>query len=184
VKPGQVDVNIGGHFMMQRWAGIMDRSELKSHLRVAPHWLDLIGPPPARWYIAAHVREGDYLGHHVYANLTDRAYERACEEHGLPIDHFVWVRQSQPRLVAGMSAEFPFLPDFVTLMRASVLLRSNSSFSWWAAVLGDHEKVFSPVVDNHVGWYEAPFVEGNWPRVAHTDRAGIAVEDMHMQGGL
>ena len=66
-----------------------------------------------------------------------------------------------------------FLPDLALMMRAKVLLRSNSSFAWWAATLGDNERFLSPDVSKVdanagiAGLFRAeqhvPFVEGNHP---------------------
>lgn len=183
VREGQVNVRIGGYFMMQRWARLFDRTELQLHLRVRPEWLELIGRERGiwdQWYVAAHVRRGDYVGHWAYAEVSERSYINALVEFGLPEDRVVWVREDAPLIVPGIPDEISFLPDFVRLMRARVLLRANSSFSWWAAVLGNAEEVFAPVVEDRVGLVDVPFVRGNWPRVADTSRVGIKCEDLHV----
>ena len=186
IQAGQTNVRLGGYFLMQRWARLLDRSELQIHLRVAKCWLDLIGQPRGTWdgwYAAAHMRMGDYVGHWGYAQIPEVAYRRACEQHGIPLDRVVWVKENEPRIVEGIPNEIAFLPDFVALLRAQVLLRANSTFSWWAAILGDAREVFAPVVEDHVGYYEAPFVRGNWPRIADSSRHGIRVEDMRVPEG-
>jgi hypothetical protein len=63
------------------------------------------------------------------------------------------------------------LPDWYRLLKAPILFRGNSTFSWWAATLGYHERVFAPVVEFRAGGQEhdCDFVEGNWPRFASLD---------------
>ena len=72
----------------------------------------------------------------------------------------------------GDAARLDFLPDLALMMRAKVLLRSNSTFAWWAATLGDAERVFSPDIRAvtpagpvpgtlYRAPQDVPFVEGN-----------------------
>lgn len=188
LQDGETNFALVGYCQTQFFVSMMARAELKQHLRIRREWLELIGPPPADWYAAAHVREGDYVGHHCYANITEESYLRACDEFGIFRERLVWCRETQARKVVGLPPAWDglgrdgWLPDFVTLMRARYLLRANSSFSWWAAVLGDAERVFAPVVEANVGRFDAPFVPGNHPRIAHPDRCGIQVDDLHMPG--
>ena len=67
-----------------------------------------------------------------------------------------------------------YLPDLALMMRAQVLMRANSTFSWWAAALGT-ARVFSPDTSkvnardglrgNDRFPQFVPFVEGNHPPV-------------------
>ena len=177
VEDGQGDVLISDYFQTQRWVGMMSRATLRRWLRVRPGWLSICAPaePPA---VAAHLRQGDYIGWPMVANVPRDAYVDALWRWNLP-SAVMWVEQSRPRMVDGVPPQIDFLPDFLMLMHARVLLRANSTFSWWAAALGEGD-VYAPVVEAHTGWYDAPFVRGNWPRCAHTDRTGVAVEDLHL----
>lgn len=178
VEWGQTDVRIGGYFLMQRWVKLLSRAELKRWFRVRSEMVaQCEGVIPSGRYTAAHLREGDYLGHPLYANVPERAYTRACAERGFKID--AWARQDSPRVVRELNGHVPFLPDFLMLMRSSVLLRANSTFSWWAATLSEAD-VYAPVVTDHVGEYDADFVRGNWPRIADTRRVGPRVDDLHL----
>jgi hypothetical protein len=177
---GPTNIRIGGYFQMQRWVGALSRAELRQWLQVRPELIaQCRSVLPVGPYTAAHVRQGDYIGHPLYANIPERAYVRACAEHGLSIDE--WVRQNSPRCVAGLHGDFSFLPDFLVLLRSSILLRANSTFSWWAAALADPSQVvYAPVVTDHVGEFDADFVKGNWPRIADARRVGPCTEDLHL----
>lgn len=181
VEWGQRDIVLGGYFQMQKWIDFLSRTQLKQWLRIQPRWLSLIPRATSlSWYAAAHMRQGDYIGWGMFANIAEPSYEAACDEHGIPRDKLIWVKQNTPRLIAGVPAELSFLPDFLTLVQADVLLRANSTFSWWAAVLGNGE-VYAPVVEDHVGWYDARFVKGNWPRCADRARTGVQIDDLHLR---
>lgn len=160
VEEGQTNVRLVGYFQTQRWVGTLSRAEIRRWLVLQPAFFEACGSViPSRPYTAAHLRQGDYLGNPHYANVPERSYLRACTEHGLgSID--AWAREGSPRVVAGVP---DFLPDFLILMRATTMLRANSTFSWWAATLGSGE-AYAPVVMGHAGEYDADFVRGNWPR--------------------
>ena len=61
----------------------------------------------------------------------------------------------------------PFLEDFILMMNADVVLRANSSFSWWAATLG-RGRILSPLVEDRTGMQDVEFVEGNWPKMVNS----------------
>jgi hypothetical protein len=129
-------------------------------------------------YVAAHLRRGDYVGHPLYCTVSEASYLRAAEGLGLRIDE--WARQDHPRPVpAGVDPSFSFLVDWLCLLRSSTLLRANSTFSWWAAALGDAD-VYAPVVEDRVGEHTVEFVRGNWPRCADVTRVGVRVDDLHL----
>lgn len=81
---------------------------------------------------------------------------------------------------------FDWLPDFLRLYFARTIFRSNSSFSWWAAMLSPCAKVFSPVLrERKVYLAEADeifcdFVEGNhphWMNLASSNCNEILIPD-------
>ena len=177
VKWGQVNVRLGGYFQAQSWIQHLSRAELKRWLHIDTTLLCRCGNGPQRPYTAAHLRRGDYVNHPLYCTVSKQSYTTALKQYQLqwPV---VWVEEDHPRR-GSLPDELSFVGDFVTLMQAAVLLRANSTFSWWAAVLGDAE-VYSPVVEDRVGEHDVPFVKGNWPRCADTTRVGVTVTDLHL----
>lgn len=133
----------------------------------------------------AHLRRGDYAGY-GYPVISRKAVDAAQLEHQYQDEfrknyrgpQYAVVSDEQPLKSPLFVGEMAFLPDFYRLMRAPLLYRGNSSFSYWAAVLG-HGKVFSPIIKGLVGGVEhdnVPFVPGNWPALA--DLQGIT--DLHL----
>lgn len=121
--------------------------------------------------VAAHLRRGDYTTTYLesFAVIGVKAYEDAFVAQGFDSRHVTWVREDKPHVFKRPGLEW--LIDFVTLLRADVLFRANSTFSWWAGTLGNH-KVYSPVVEGKRGYQDTvPFVEGNWPRC--TDQPNV-----------
>jgi hypothetical protein len=127
--------------------------------------------------LAAHWRRGDYidLGYPV---VGFSAILSAVVAHGFGQETIGWAREDAPHLHDGFTGELSFVPDLHRLMTAEVLFRANSSFSYWAGVLGNG-RVFSPIIEGLQGGIEhdaVPFVEGNWPRLAELP----GITDLHL----
>jgi hypothetical protein len=180
---GRVDVSIGGYFQTQRWVGLLSRAELKQWFKIDPHLLELCGPRPHPFYTACHMRLGDYLGKPWgYCNISEESYYKALAEFGLPLGALEWVREDRSRHMPGLDANnrFDWLPDWVTLLRANVIVRSNSTFSWWAATLSEAQ-VYSPVVEDIVGPNTVSFTLGNHPKCGHVSKIGVQIDDLRVQ---
>ena len=149
----------------QEWLNI--KPELLQILeRIVPRYSEQHG-----WdLIVGHQRKGDYIGYgYPVVNLASyhRAAEQAAKELHLGPPRLVMVTEENPLPNYGtLHDHLAFLPDFYRLLRAPVLLRGNSSFSWLAGLLGNGV-VYSPVIDNATGGAEndCPFVAGNHPRI-------------------
>ena len=165
--PGEVNIELNGYFQNQR-ALIYTRSQIRSWLKWNP---EAIAPMHHHHdKVAAHLRRGDYFGY-GYPVVSQKSYETACDVFGISYSDLVYISEEQGK---------PFLDDFYRMTRADTLLRANSSFSWWAAVLADQEQqIFSPVVDGLEGGkeHDVPFVRGNYPRFCNLD----FVTDLHLE---
>lgn len=147
-------------------------------------------------YDIAHMRRDDIASpkfnknnYQGYSVISKESYERAFVKFGYHPASIEWVsddysrRWHSDRVVrkrgrwrypdgAEVLPEvmFDWLEDFLRLYFARTIFRANSSFSWWAAFLAPHARVFSPVLDkSHIygidGMEEidVEFVEGNHP---------------------
>lgn len=159
---------ISGYFQTQGDL-IYTRSQVRQWFTFKASVLVELDRPPAP--LLAHIREGDYSGA-GFVVVARESYWRACDRFNLPSDHLVFVEEP-----AAHGPGPDFVVDFLRLMRAATILRGNSTYSWWAATLGDG-RIFSPVIENTNG--DNPrlceFVEGNWPRIAMLP----GVSDLHL----
>jgi hypothetical protein len=129
-------------------------------------------------FVLCHFRDGDYksAGYPVVSRL---AHERAVAASGYDPAKILWVDERQPFNDPYFDQIGSFVPDFLRMTIAPVLFRANSSFSYWAAVLGTG-RVFSPIITGFRGGEEhdtIPYVEGNWPRLAELE----FVTDLHLR---
>lgn len=175
---GKVDVAIRGDPQHQKHL-IYTRADAKRWFTFRPAILDLLKDVPT-FEIAAHLRWGDFVGHAGFISIAKESYLRACDQYSLDRSKLRFIGEEDPIVVPGIDSSyrwkgrtsdnvpgFSFLPDFYALIKAKVLLRGPSTFSWWAGVLGDHERIFSPdqrgiaYDGGDRGFQEVPFVEGN-----------------------
>ena len=115
-------------------------------------------------FVALHIRRGDYLqAHNFHQNLWETDYyQRAvalfpnerflvfCKDNQDPEQDKkdrIWCRENLPKL--GIQFEMaPYedteVEDLNLMAGCKSIIMANSSFSWWAAYLGEHEKVVTP----------------------------------------
>ena len=172
---GRVNISLAGYFQYQEAVDILSRTKLQEWFKIQPRWHNLI----KRVGIAAHVRRGDYLGiQHIFCIVTEQSYINACREIGKNPSDIFWVREEAPRK-EHTPPGLEFLPDFLTLIYAEILLRANSTFSWWASVLSDGE-TYSPLVEAKKGHQDVKFVKGNWPRLIDTSNSNTRTGDLYV----
>jgi hypothetical protein len=177
---GKGNIDLYGYFQFQDAVGHLRRNELKQWFKIKQCWLDLC--PHRTNYVAAHVRRGDYVtnGANVYATISEQSYLNACVKFGLDTSKLIFVREDAPQRVKELENEgLDFLPDFVTLLEADVLLRANSTFSWWAGCLGSGT-VYAPLVNDLVGRQDVDFIEGNWPKMCSPRNSGGNLTDLYV----
>ena len=151
------DCMLHSYCQSQYCVSLYSRTQAREWFTFLPEVLDLYPVEP--YEIVAHRRVGDYVGS-GYPVISYRAVHAAVEMY--------YPDRGDEVHVVSDDFEHAWMPDFLTMMRAPILFRGNSSFSWWAAVLG-HGIVYSPVIDGLVGGQEhdkVPYVRGNHPRLA------------------
>lgn len=118
----------------------------------------------------AHLRRTDFAGY-GYVLPSKNSYLKAAEKFGYDPECVEFVSDEFPSERPGFTGELSFLPDFYRLMRAPIIMRANSSFSFWAAAIGVHELILSPVIDGLAGGreHDVEFISGNHPRLSHHD---------------
>lgn len=127
------------------------------------HFSEGIGPKVDK--VAIHIRRGDYLqAHHFHVNLWETDYYKQAVSL-FPNDEFIvfcrdnqgweqdkadreWCRQNLKPLIGDrfeLPSKYNSETDDLNLMAScKSIIMANSSFSWWGAYLGDHEKVICP----------------------------------------
>lgn len=174
IPNGRINLTLRGHFQFQDAINYMSRAKLKSWFQTQGRWQQKFA---TRLPIAAHLRRGDYMHYsNVFCVVGEASYIAACKKFGLDANKITWISEENQKTQDAI----PFLEDFVLLQNADVLLRANSSFSWWAGVLGNG-RVFSPLVENRVGVHDVEFVEGNWPRIADGYNCHTNISDLYVR---
>jgi len=140
------------------------------------HWVnEILCSQSVLYPNIAHRRVGDYapLGYPV---VSVGSYLQKFLDLG--IASFAILTEESPLKNQDIPEHLSFLVDFYCMAHADVLLRGNSSFSWWAAALNRHGRIYSPVVDGlGAGEHDVQFVDGNWPRFCSLP----FVTDLHLQ---
>ncbi len=177
IKDGETDFNFRGYAQNQRCM-IYTKKKVQDWFKIRPHIAKNL--EDCRWkddYILAHRRVGDYIGY-GYVQVSKQSYYKACRNLECLPSALRFVSDEHPSHCDGVEREFDFLLDFYRLTKAKILLRGNSTFSWFAALLGNAE-VYSPVIEGLEGGkeHDCEFVKGNHPRFANLD----FVTDLHVK---
>ena len=125
-------------------------------------------------YDIAHFRRTDISGKHYsggHSMVSKKSYHDAFKKYNTNENDMVWV-SDEPSIgwnwkgaipeISGV--KIPWLPDFLKLIFARRIFRSNSSFSVWAGWLSDAE-IFAPWLHEYSPGKEVDFdfVRGNHP---------------------
>lgn len=161
IQWGKSNIDVFGHFQFQRAIEYYSRTKAKEWFKFTTEITSRFQPP--RHKIVAHLRRTDYLKYPtVFCTVSRQSYINAAKQLGYNEDDIVWLSDEHPTMP---DDPLGYINDFMTMMRAEILLRSNSTFSWWASVLGT-ARTYSPLVLDRVGEQTVEFVEGNWPKIA------------------
>lgn len=189
-KYGMV-IDLFGYYQFDEALKFYSRSKVKEWLRPNTKWQSMIDENKRKmgFYGVIHKRRGDYLSPYnltKYCSITDASYDKCIKDYGL--DRYKFYEITDAKVDYDImdydgfkGTKFEFLPDFFSIMNANVILRANSSFSFWAAALSDAQ-IFSPVVEDRVGWNDVEFVQGNHPRCADSRiHVGSRLTDLYLK---
>lgn len=170
---GTENINLDGFFQNIKFYKIMYLNKIKTWLKIKDKWLNKF-PKKKDFYIACHLRRGDMVEYSTsYPVFTEQSYINAVRKFGFNDNDVIWVSENDPILDDECnSLGIPFLPDFMTLYHSDVLFRANSTFSFWAGVLGGCI-MYSPIHDfpgfnSMIGLIDVDFEYGLGP-----DKEGI-----------
>lgn len=175
VNLGMVDVSYLFYAQNQVCADFYSKSKVKSWFNFKDKWKSRM--PPDIYQPVAHYRSGDYMKS-GYPVVSVVSIQKAALRFLYNPENIIFCKEENC-LSQDLPLGLQFLDDFMTMIRASVLFRSNSTFSWWAGSLGDGV-VYSPRIDGLEGGKEYDNVEfelGNHCRMA--DLAFIS--DIHLK---
>ena len=169
---GRKNIDLFGYFCAPEFVQFLTRKKLKKWFQIKDKRTDLF--PKSEKYLAAHLRRGDYTTQFsfLYCTVSKKSYLETISRFKLDKYKVKWVSENNKKQHPLCEKEnISFLPDFITLLNADVILRANSSFSFWAAVLSDGE-VYSPVVKKKTGKNDVEFVRGNYPAMLLDPKGG------------
>lgn len=171
---GQVDVDLFGYYQFKECYDLLSEAKLREWFTLQDRWQDRLVPSDE---VVCHLRRGDYVKNFSgnFCIISDESYISAiCGQHDA-----VWLSEEKPTIEedlgvvsykqtgnsmygSGMYEDngVSFLPDFFRMINAKILLRANSTFSFWAGFF-NKQRVWSPQVGNLVGLNNVNFVEGN-----------------------
>lgn len=169
-----------GYYTNSEALSLYTRAWAKNHLRIQRHWLTTF-PKVANNGIAVHLRRGDFAkdpGNRPWVSLHSAlvAVVKHCGWDALVRAEWV-IEGDKPNGMYGPELEgIEFLPDWLTLYYADTLFRGASSFSFWAAVLGEASHVYAPII-NKGGYGHYDYGEGNHHRTSLLDNQWIIREE-------
>jgi hypothetical protein len=170
-------LDLVGFWQFQDAVDLYSRQDIKTWL-VFQDWVQQKFPRKrsagAVPVVAIHKRRGDYLspqnvarfctvaGRSYYRCLYEQVLPELATHHDVAVDEVGEEKPWRDRHCDSLGLDF--LPDFIRVMYADVVIRANSSFSFWAPILGE-SVVYAPVIGDAVGWSDVGFVKGNHPRM-------------------
>ncbi len=182
---GKVNINLFGYFQNKNFYNIMNAKHIREWFTIKDEWKELY--QEYKQFIVAHIRKGDYVTQYKnrYHYIDKDSFVRACECYKLEANKLVFLSEENPTKdnkcskisysnTIGLYGKsmYPdegisFLPDFIKMINANTLLRTNSTFSFWAGFLRNDDNVFSPIVKNVHLNDDVHFIKGNYPALVH-----------------
>ncbi len=184
------DLDLGEKLFQNQASLIYTRKQVREWFTFKPEVLEKLQPAKCNTEFLLNVRGmSDYIGAGMVCISKESYLDAYCRAFECPRRIYSWEADAEPTLLptftgdpsaSGLGTTEVCLPSFYRLMTAPILFRANSSFSWWAATLGNG-RVFSPIIEGMKGGIPNQhcenFVEGNWPRMSLVE----GFTDLHLR---
>ena len=173
-------IDLYGYFQYQEAMNLYSRKDILEWFPFQ-EWV-LKKFPKSNKPIIEHIRRGDYVSQPMrYCSISDESYSRLESSRGWNLDHIHKITEENPtkdQFCENIS--IGFLPDFMLMVNSNILVRSNSTFSFWGGVFSKGE-VWAPLVEDKIGWQTVEFTKGNWPRFADSKYHPVKLTDLHLR---
>lgn len=182
IPEGEGEIDLYGYYQFQEAVDFW-KNDFQTWFNLKPQWQSILSRKMGEYneMTVCHLRGGDYL------NLTDNfcyvtpmSYWKAIQTFDLTKQKTKWVSEYSTEIDPDVPGTIDFLPDFLTLVSARTLFRSNSTFAWWAATLraawgiDPAQKVYSPLVVGKFGSNLCEFTPGNHPQMASKNEPNLS----------
>lgn len=185
-------IDLHGYYQYQEACDLYSITDLR-------HWLKFIGP--CQQYIkekaiasinqttlVVHKRRGDYTQKpDMYCNISDQSFDKIITQvrKDMPDNTVVKIlTEENPTQVSYLDAAgIGFMADFIEMMFANCLIRSNSTFSLTAGWYNRTQNIWAPVVGEKTGWQDVEWVNNNSPVMAPPSihaQFGTQLTDLHL----
>jgi hypothetical protein len=173
-------IDLYGYFQYQNAVDLYSRKDIREWFQFQDWVLKKFHKSDKT--IVEHIRRGDYVSQpHLYCSISDESYKKLEEINGWDSNLIQKITEENPvRDKFCESIGIGFLPDFMLMVNSDILVRSNSTFSFWGGVFS-HAEVWAPLVEDKVGWQNVEFVKGNWPRFADSKHHPVQLTDLHLR---
>lgn len=170
--------DLNGYFQHTDAVKLLNRKDVLRWLTPSQSFQNLLDITP-EYDCVCHLRRGDFNLHQdVFCTVSHVSYLKLLNR--LDISNPVWVSEEVPHSVWGYPG---WLVDFAIMVKARTLIRSNSTFSWWAASLGQNN-VYSPIVGSKTGTQSVKFINNNSPKVvdsSNTDHPEVRISNFELK---
>jgi hypothetical protein len=165
---GVTNVDIRGYFQNTKSLSLMNREQVRSWFKFSDDILSKF-KKPREYYVAIHMRLGDYRTNPNVCIPSQSSYLNFAKSIGVDENDIIWVTEETQ--TEGDDGTLGFLYDFMLMVNSDILIRSPSTFSWWAGELKNDDNVYAPDVSKYKGQkgINVPFVRGNWPTCTELD---------------
>jgi hypothetical protein len=174
---GEVNIDLFGYFQKKECFDILVEKTLREWFTFKNIWMPYL---QSSQEVVAHIRAGDYAStlFNIFCVLEKKQFVRACKQFNIVTD-ITWSSEENPLILNDLNhitysqqtnsmygkvcypdMGISFLGDFFRMINSKILLRSNSSFSFWAGFFQNKE-VYSPQINGLCGIIDVNFVKGN-----------------------